>query len=308
MTTSVVVEIAPADESSPSARSLLDACNVGMHEGRCVFGHDANLDEEGRAVVILTWEGGAESRARVEVGLRIRGRPRWQTRFLPFSAADPEGERWRAVGFAIATTVGETVARESTATARDAKSPAATSPAAGEAQRPERGTVDRSWMDAQFSMSGWGASRALAGEVRFSRRIPGDRLFFFGAARCAIEEVPRDELTILLPSGAAGAGLALFRLPGGVEVAARAQGMVELIDATATDAATGVRGGAQRWVAGLGEVLDASWMWSSWVGIAAGVGLLETMGPTDVTAHGQVLAHIAPAQLEVAAGLQVAVP
>ena len=37
MTTTVVVEIAPADDSSSAARSMLEACNVAMHRaGVCL--------------------------------------------------------------------------------------------------------------------------------------------------------------------------------------------------------------------------------------------------------------------------------
>jgi hypothetical protein len=306
MTTAVVVEIARAEESPSSARFLLDACNVGMHPGRCVLGRDAALDDD-RAIAIVTWEGDGDSEARVEVGLRVRGRPQWQTRFLSFAPADPQGERWRTVGFAIATTVGEAEAREAVASG-EARVAASPSPAVDEARAGGPSAPVRSWVDALLSMTAQGSSPGWGGELRFSSRVLGDRPFVFGAVGCSIEQTSLDGLSIVIPSAAAGAGLTLLRLPGRTEVAARAQGLLEVIDATATDPATGLRGSGQRWVAGLGEVFDASWMWSRTVGFVAGVGLVESIGPTDITAHGQGIAHISAVALQVGAGLRVGLP
>ncbi|MGA3123564.1 MAG: hypothetical protein ABSF69_22580 [Polyangiaceae bacterium] len=59
-------------------------------------------------------------------------------------------------------------------------------------------------------------------------------------------------------------------------------------------------------MAGLGEFLDASWMWSRAVGIVAGVGVVETPGATDVTVH--VVARIPALELDAAAGFRMAWP
>lgn len=309
MTTTVVVEIAPADESSAEARSMLDACNVAMHAGRCVFGGEA-LDDARSAIAIVKWETTTDSYARIDVGLRMRGRPQWATRFLSFSPTDPVGERWRTVGFAIATTVGETVAYQVTAQREPSKANATASAAADEVERPNQGPAARPWIDAEFAVIGGtqGLPPSLGGELRFSSKIHRDRLFLFGAVRCSFAGMALDGLAIVRPSAAAGAGLALFRLPGGVEFAARGQALAELIDATATDPATGVRASGQRWVAGLGEFLDASWMWSRAVGVVAGVGVMETLGATDVTVHDQVVARIPALELDAAAGFRMAWP
>jgi hypothetical protein len=310
MTTTVVVEIAPADDSSSAARSMLEACNVAMHPGRCVFGGAAALDDERTAIAIVKWETTTDSNARIDVGLRIRGQPQWATRFLSFSPTDPEGERWRTVGFAIATTVGETVTHEVTAQRERSKGPATASAAADGVDRPNQGAAGRPWIDAQFSVTAatQGPSPAWGGDLRLSSRIHGDRLFLFGAVRCSFAGMALDGLAIVRASAAAGGGLVVLRLPGGVEFAARAQGLAELIDATATDPPTGVRGSGQRWVAGLGAFLDASWMWSRAVGVVATMGAVETLGPTDVTVHDQVLARIPALELDAAAGLRMAWP
>jgi len=106
MTTTVVVEIAPG---RLVFGGTIHARGVQRRDapGRCVFGGDAVLDDERTAVAIVKWETTTDSNARIDVGVRIRGRPQWATQLLSFSPTDPEGERWRTVGFAIATTAAK---------------------------------------------------------------------------------------------------------------------------------------------------------------------------------------------------------
>jgi hypothetical protein len=311
MTAAVVVEVAPADESSPYARFLLEACTAGVRAGRCVFGRDAAPGDEGTAVAILTWEGETASNARIEVGVRVRGNPRWQTRFLSFSPTDPAAERWRAAGFAIATTVGEATAGEVPPSGGNSTlSGAPVHPPGEDARASIPGRPFRSWIDAQFSMTtgGQGSLSAVGGEVRVASKLYGDRAFLFGAAGCTLERMNVEGLSILRPSAAAGGGLVVLRLPGGVEFAIRARAVLQLIAANAKESATGVQGSGRRWIAGLGEGLDASWMVSRSAGFVVGVGAIETIGPTDFAAHGQVIAHIPAVGLDAAAGLRVAWP
>jgi hypothetical protein len=309
MTTAVVVDIAPADESSPDARSMLGACNVGMHTGRCVFGRAEVREGESIAFAIVAWEGGDDSKARVSVGLRLHGQLQWQTRFLSFSDTDPGGERWKTVGFAIATTVGEAVARDAITFAADSKVSAVASLAADEVRPSVQAPVGRSWIDAQLAVSGsQGRPPAVGGELRFSSRIFGDRMFVSASVGCTVASVVLDSLSLLRPSGSAGGGLALFRASRGIEFDARAHGLLELIDATATDPATGARQSGGRWMVGLGEGLDASWMWSAAIGVTGGVELVETLGPTEVTVHGQTITQIPAVELGAAAGLRIALP
>ncbi len=311
MTAAVVVEVAPADESSPYAHFLLEACDAGVRAGRCLFGRDAAPGDEGTAVAVLTWEGETESNARIEVGVRIRGSAQWQTRFLAFSPTDPAAERWRAVGFAIATTVGEATAGEAPAASGSSTLSGAPARPPGEEGRASIASRSvRSWIDAQFSMTtgGRGSLSAAGGEVRVASKVYGDRAFLFGAAGCTLERMSVDGLSILRPSASAGGGLVVLRLPGGVELAVRARAALQLIAANAKESATGVQGSGQRWIAGLGEGFDASWMWYRTAGFVAGVGATETIGPTDFAAHGQVIAHIPAAGLDAAAGLRVAWP
>lgn len=309
MTTTVVVDIAPADESSPNARFLLDACNASVRDGRCIFRRDADPGDESTAVVNLTWEGEADATARIGVGIRMRGTPQWHARFLSFSMTDPPAERWRAVGFAIATTVGEATAQNAASSPRNSTLSQGNAPLREEARAPSPNRPLRSWSDGQFSMAtgGQGSLSAAGGELRVAWMVYGD-VFLFGAAGCTLERTNVDGLSILRPSASAGGGLVVLRLPGGVEMAVRARAIIQLITANAKDSATGVEGGGQRWVAGLGEGLDASWMVYRGAGFVAGVGATETTGPTDFAAHGQVLAHIPAVGLEAAVGLRVAWP
>jgi len=73
MTTTVVVEIAPG---RLVFGGTIHARGVQRRDapGRCVFGGDAVLDDERTAVAIVKWETTTDSNARIDVGVRIRGR------------------------------------------------------------------------------------------------------------------------------------------------------------------------------------------------------------------------------------------
>jgi len=95
---------------------MLEACSAGLRGARCVRARgEESVDP--RAIAVVSWVG--ESRVNIEVGLGREQPPVWRTRDLAFEAADPEIERWRAVGFTIALLVGD-----------EAWEPAASTPAA----------------------------------------------------------------------------------------------------------------------------------------------------------------------------------
>jgi hypothetical protein len=78
---------------------LLRACSAGLERARCVSAR--GLDgEKPRGIALVSWAGA--ERVSIEVGLASEDAPRWVSRELEFAAADPEQERWRAVGLTIA--------------------------------------------------------------------------------------------------------------------------------------------------------------------------------------------------------------
>jgi hypothetical protein len=299
MTVAVVVELSPADASSPYARALLDTCNIGMHSrARCILEQESAADDKGVAVAILTWDGPAHSEARIEVGLRIRAASQWQDRKLTFSASDPETERWKTAGFAIATLVGEAVARDETARAEDGAkkttAPTFVSPVASSIPSTGADVPARVWLDAQFVMAGGasGFSPGLGGELRFSEIPDGDRWFVTGGVQCTVQLVQPDDISIVRPGVSTGGGVVVLRLGNRIRAGLRVDAFVQLIEVTGRDTATGTSGGGGRWVAGLGEGADLSWMWSRNVGVVAGAVMTEAIEPTEIRAHGRTVARI----------------
>jgi hypothetical protein len=300
MTVAVIVELAPADASSPYAQDLLDTCNIGMHpRARCVLEQDSAADDQGIAVAILTWDGPAHSAARIEVGLRIRAASQWQDRTLTFSSSDPETERWKTAGFAIATLVGEAVARDETARAGDGArkettGPTFVAPVIGNIPSSGGDKPARVWLDAQFVMAGGasGFSPGQGGGLRFSEIPDGHRWFVTGDVQCTVQLVQPDDISIVRPGVSTGGGVVVLRLGNRIRAGLRVDAFLQLIEVTGRDPATGTSGNGGRWVAGLGEGADLSWMWSRSVGVVAGAVMTEAIEPTEIRAHGRVVARI----------------
>ncbi len=309
MSVAVVLELAASDQASPGSHALLEACNIGMNPGTCVFGQDAVPAREGSAIAVVSWENPEHSAARIDVGLRVRGAPQWQVRMLSFSPTDPEVERWRTAGFAIATLVGEAAARDSAAPGP--QPPPGTTPADRRDSTVAAVPIGptRSWIDAEL-VSTAGAqlsSPAVGGEVRVSSMLRRS-WFFFGALGCTVQAVSIDSLSIVRPNASAGIGLVVLRLRERVELALRANARVELVEATGVDPGSKVTGAGGQWVGGVGEALDLSWMVSDTMGVVAGGTLSEMAGSTDFTAHGHVAAHVPAVDVGILAGLRLGLP
>jgi hypothetical protein len=95
----VAVQIAPVDPAPALEDQLLRACSAGLERARCLSAHGLG-PEKPRGIAIVSWDGAAH--VSIEVGLANGDAPLWVSRELDFAAADPEAERWRAVGFTIA--------------------------------------------------------------------------------------------------------------------------------------------------------------------------------------------------------------
>jgi hypothetical protein len=106
----VVVDIAPQPVAAELAQTLLTSCTEAVSVTECVVAADTADAEAPSAVAIVSWD--TELTVRIEVGIRRDDRSRWQERELVFYEADAPEERWKSVGFAIATMVGEVRAFE----------------------------------------------------------------------------------------------------------------------------------------------------------------------------------------------------
>ncbi len=92
-------QIRPAE-----AAWVLAACNAAIVQGTCE--REVPAGTSPRAVAIVRLQG-TRQRVRIEVGLRESERAAWSVREIVFSRTDPARERWRTVGLALATLVGE---------------------------------------------------------------------------------------------------------------------------------------------------------------------------------------------------------
>lgn len=95
----VAVQIAPGPVAPALEAQLLRACSAGLARAVCVSASDST-DEPPRGIAIVSWA--SAEHVSIEVGLGRDDAPLWVSRELDFVAADPERERWRAVGFTIA--------------------------------------------------------------------------------------------------------------------------------------------------------------------------------------------------------------
>src|SRR5690242_7054363 len=89
--------------------ALIESCTRAIRgRGACEMGDRAVDAGTTAVVVILSWENATHLVAHLQVGRRVNATQHWLTDTLSFSPGDPEIERWRATGFAIATLVDET--------------------------------------------------------------------------------------------------------------------------------------------------------------------------------------------------------
>lgn len=104
MLPTVAVQIAPDPPLPALEQQLIASCNAGLERGRCVSA-GAEEAEEPRGVALVSWSG--TEHVSIAVGLANGGSPVWLSRELRFASADPEVERWRAVGLTIALLSGD---------------------------------------------------------------------------------------------------------------------------------------------------------------------------------------------------------
>jgi hypothetical protein len=296
--------------------ALLDSCNIEIAErAPCVLGRDSEADPR-LAVAIVSWGGSDRLAAHVEVGLRAAGVAHWQARDLAFSSADPEIERWRTLGFAIATLVDRAIAegadvRPAEPSASDAVHPAAPV-AIAEVVEPSPRAWSMVSVDGQFVLQSGasGAGPAPGGEIRLQRNLDADagRWFIGGGLRCAVQWLDVDQIRLLMPSVSAGGGIVLLRLGEHVRVEARFAALVELIDVSGQDPRTGAGDHGSRWVGGLEQGAYVAWMWSRAVGAVLGGEVREVTGDTRIRAHGTEVANVPALQWVGGAGVRIGFP
>lgn len=178
----VIVDLGP-DVARAAIEIVLDACNEVIQNGVCLPEGAAHA-EAARATAIARPDESVLL-VHIEVRLGVSEQAPWLVRELRFKAKDPKAERWRSVGLAIATLVGEGERRQAEQTAPDSDV------GASEAAPPEP------------------APRAAAPEAPAPASAPEAR-----AAPTLISSDEREPPGAGLPWGSFFVGIGLFAGPG----------------------------------------------------------------------------------------------
>jgi hypothetical protein len=103
----VFVQVSPSGAPAEYPAALVVACTQALDKGACELDDGARPASDARAIAIVTWQGVDQLSVRIQVGLRREKQARWVSSDMTFQSADDRIERWRAVGYAIRTLVGE---------------------------------------------------------------------------------------------------------------------------------------------------------------------------------------------------------
>jgi hypothetical protein len=218
----IVVDLGPY-VAAAELRYVLDACNEVVAEGACLPQGEQG-DVEPRALAVARTEDRAARVVEIEVRLMHSEQPLVRT--LRFTREDPARERWRSVGLAIATLVGEgqraqeaeQAAREAEAPTRSAPPPSAPPPSAPPPPAPpptpvlEDARAEVEPLAGVFIGVGVFGGPALAdGSGRVGASLRGgwassSGLMLLGSAGYSVRAVSGDPFTVSWLSVEAGAG------------------------------------------------------------------------------------------------------
>lgn len=118
----VAIVVAPAEAPPVSLRAMVEACSAAIR-GYPSCEAAASTPDDAPVDVVVRWTD--EKHGAVTVRVRLRRTEVVRERRLAFSTGDPEIERWRAAGFAVATLIEDATAAPPTTPVP----PAATTPA-----------------------------------------------------------------------------------------------------------------------------------------------------------------------------------
>lgn len=313
----VIVELPAEAQVSPNVKTLLKACTVALRRGACILSSpDGESNPSANAVAVVTFEPEDRLQVLIEVGAQRERRPEWTSRRIVFRPEDSEGEKWRSMGFTIASLAGALGVLERPEPAQAEPKPVAPPPPAPPpkrteiphevVRRPKGATSAPFHLGARFEI-GPGlddGSGRLGGALFGGYDLPGGVL----SASALVADAARTSAVsdVDLTWTRFGVGLsAAAKLPLRVEGRGGVLVALERIAATETDAASGSVQTRNRWLSGIELDVSARWPRASPVGGVIGAYLLRLSGGTAVVSHGVALASSPATESGVFLGIEV---
>jgi hypothetical protein len=329
----LIVELPAEQTLRAEVAALMKACTEGLGEGRCEL--SSNVDSaDGVAVVSL--RGRDSLSALIEVGnRRAESRP-WRSQELVFKEQDARVERFRTLGFAIATLYRESRLETPTGEARSANKKKGTSSEAGAQSATSRSKGDdagaRLASDDANALGfraprrgstvfprGWLAAGAISA---YDHELPS--AFRFGgqvtlgvapielpvllnlSGSYAIGQVPAAEasppISLSWATLAVGTG-GFVTLVRDLQVRVFLQGALVKLEAHATDPDEGQQE-SQRWLmGGQAGVELVAWASQRW-GFALGTQVQQLTGATTIAIHEQPVATVAALSAQLTLSLE----
>lgn len=297
----IVVELPAEERASPNVATLLSACTVALRRGGCVLEEKNGEGRASNATAVVTFSSAERPRVLVEVTARGDGGPSSTSRRIVFRAEDSESERWRSIGFTIASLAGALGVGEGEQPPPE-PAPAPATPAetpnpvrAPEPHRPRRQTsavpLPPVHAGARFEI-GPGLDRGpprLGGALFLGYDLPGRVLSASALAADAVRPLAAGDVDMTWMR--VGIGLsASSPLPLESEGRVGLLVVAERIAADETEAVTLREESRSRWLSGMELDLGLRWPRSARVSGLIGGSLVRLSGGTAVVSHGVELA------------------
>lgn len=302
----VIVELAADAAKSPNVGTLIDACTVALRRGECTLpsgGASASVS----AVASVTFRSVEPTEVLVEV--HASGANGASTaREIVFRREDSEGEKWRSIGFTIASLAGELGVQEAP---RRRVEPAPPKPAVAAEPKPAPRPVPSVrvfpfHLGARFEV-GPGLDRGpvrLGGALTAGFDLPGHVLSAWALAADAFR--PGAVGAVDMTWTRFGIGLAAAApLPFGIEGRAALGVVLERLAATETDAASQVEQSRSRWLSGAEVDGSVRFPRATRLGGLVGGYMVRLSGGTAVISHGVELASSPATEGGLFAGVEV---
>ena len=313
-----VVVMLPAEVTPAEAQTLVATCTAALRAGQCIVGSDA--DDAAIAVATVVLAGKDSVHLAVDVRPVASAPARHPSRDLVFKEADPVEERWKSVGFAVASLSGgglEPIPEEEAPpvegtlrTVPPKAAPAESKPATETADRAAPVAVPppplgRTRVSARFETGPgieggpWRVGGALGAGYDLGARVVGlSALVAYAREPVAVGNVGVSWFTL---AAGASAALVFSRIEGrlGLSVGAR------FMRASETDPSTAEEQAQSRWLpAGIAD-LSLKWPADGTLAIFSGVQGMALSGGTAVQSHGMFVGASPAFELGLFVGAEV---